>query len=313
MSLTKVSRNLLSTSIDDNGTGTAVTIDSSNRLGIGSSNPQGTLHISAGTSGDATLILEADTDNNNESDNPYMVFQQDGGLQISAIGHLGQDSTDENCLQIANSISNGNIEFLTGSTTGYANSARRMRINSSGDILIGTTSNTLYSASTGGGMHFNANGPTTIARTSNAACLILNKTNSGYGPIQQFRRNGSTVGDIQVTASSTSYNTSSDYRLKENVVPLTSATERLKQLRPLRFNFISDSITTVDGFLAHEVSEIVPEAITGQKDAVDADGNPEYQGIDQSKLVPLLVATIQEQDSRISSLEARIAALEVSE
>ena len=85
---------------------------------------------------------------------------------------------------------------------------------------------------------------------------------------------------------------------------MTDATTRLKQLKPKRFNFKSDETNTlVDGFLAHEVSGIVPEAITGEKDAVDSEGNPEYQGIDQSKLVPLLVKTIQELEARITTLE----------
>jgi hypothetical protein len=123
-----------------------------------------------------------------------------------------------------------------------------------------------------------------------------------------YNGNGSAIGSIQTSnataGTSVSFNTSSDYRLKENVVAMSGATERLKQLKPSRFNFIADADTTVDGFLAHEVQEIVPEAITGAKDAVDADGNPEYQGIDQSKLVPLLVATIQELEARIAALES---------
>jgi len=121
----------------------------------------------------------------------------------------------------------------------------------------------------------------------------------------QFTYNGTAqVGSITTNQSSTSYNTSSDYCLKENVVDLTGATDRLKQLNPSRFNFIADPDTTVDGFLAHEVQTIVPEAIHGTKDEVDADGNPVYQGIDQSKLVPLLVATIKELEARITALEA---------
>ena len=142
-----------------------------------------------------------------------------------------------------------------------------------------------------------------------------------------FKQNGTQVGVIEVGTSSTSYATSSDYRLKENVVGMSGATERLKQLKPSRFNFIADADTTVDGFLAHEVQDIVPEAISGTKDAMrdeeyevtpavlDDDGNvtteavmgtrsvPDYQGIDQSKLVPLLVATIQELEARITQLE----------
>jgi len=136
------------------------------------------------------------------------------------------------------------------------------------------------------------------------------------------------VGSVTVSTTSTAYNTSSDYRLKENVVAMSGATERLKQLKPSRFNFIADADTTVDGFLAHEVQDIVPEAVTGTKDAMrdeeyevtpsvlDDDGNvvteavmgtrsvPDYQGIDQSKLVPLLVATIQELEARIAALES---------
>jgi hypothetical protein len=136
-------------------------------------------------------------------------------------------------------------------------------------------------------------------------CMSLKSPiTTAYDMINIINGNGQ-VGTIQTNGSATSYNTSSDYRLKENVVTEWDATTRLKQLKPSRFNFIADADTTVDGFLAHEVQEIVPEAITGTKDAVDADGNPKYQGIDQSKLVPLLVKTIQEQQAIIESLTAR--------
>jgi hypothetical protein len=91
---------------------------------------------------------------------------------------------------------------------------------------------------------------------------------------------------------------------------MTGALDRVSQLKPSRFNFITDADKTVDGFLAHEVQEIVPEAITGEKDAVDEEGNPDYQGIDQSKLVPLLVAAIQELKADNDSLKARIETLE---
>jgi ABC-type transport system substrate-binding protein len=112
------------------------------------------------------------------------------------------------------------------------------------------------------------------------------------------------VGTISVTGSATAYNTSSDYRLKENVTADWDATTRLKQLNPVRFNFIAEPDTTVDGFLAHEVQDIVPEAISGTKDEVDDDGNAVMQGIDQSKLVPLLVKTIQELEARVAALES---------
>ena len=154
---------------------------------------------------------------------------------------------------------------------------------------------------------------------------------------------GTQIGSIACSTSATAYNTSSDYRLKKNVSYSFDATSRLKQLKPARFNFIADTDNTVDGFLAHEVSSIVPEAITGAKDATEsmanvvlnADGTrltddvtqekwiqgkadeiyasdttwvtsqtvPKYQQIDQSKIVPLLVKTIQELEARITALE----------
>jgi len=118
-----------------------------------------------------------------------------------------------------------------------------------------------------------------------------------------FRAGATDVGSIRSSATTTSYNTSSDYRLKENVVAMTGATDRLKQLKPSRFNFITDPDKTVDGFLAHEAQTVVPEAVHGTHNDVDDEGNPVYQGIDQSKLVPLLVATIKELEARITALE----------
>jgi len=148
---------------------------------------------------------------------------------------------------------------------------------------------------------------------------------SGYRALA-FERTvgGGEVGTIVANASTTSYNTSSDYRLKENVVPMTDSIDRLKELKPSRFNFIADADNTVDGFLAHEVSDYVPEAISGEKDAMTTEvlyvegdelpegknigdvkeaSAPDYQGIDQSKLVPLLVSALQEAITRIETLE----------
>ena len=122
---------------------------------------------------------------------------------------------------------------------------------------------------------------------------------------------GVTEAAASGAGSSVAYNTSSDYRLKENVVAISDGITRLKTLKPSRFNFKSDSSITLDGFLAHEVTA-VPEAITGTKDEVDSDNNPVYQGIDQSKLVPLLTAALQEAVTKIETLETKVAALEGS-
>jgi hypothetical protein len=117
--------------------------------------------------------------------------------------------------------------------------------------------------------------------------------------------NNTTVGSISHNGTSTAYNTSSDYRLKEDWQPMTGASERVLALKPVNFAWKVNG-SRVDGFLAHEAQEIVPEAVTGAKDNVDADGNPQYQGIDQSKLVPLLTAALQEALKRIEALEAQL-------
>ena len=164
--------------------------------------------------------------------------------------------------------------------------------------------------------------------------ILHSRTTTGTAGHIEFHNPNGLVGSVSTNGSTTSFNTSSDYRLKENVVTDWDATTRLKQLKPSRFNFIVDADKTVDGFLAHEAQEVVPECVTGLKDAMmdeeyevsaaveatyDEDGNeltaavdavmatrsvPDYQGIDQSKLVPLLVKTIQELEARITALEA---------
>ena len=119
----------------------------------------------------------------------------------------------------------------------------------------------------------------------------------------QFVNPNGRVGTISTSGTSTSYNTSSDYRLKENIKPIENILERFKKLKPCSFNFLTDKKMIVDGFLAHEVQEVIPEAVTGVKDEMDEDGTPKYQGIDQAKLVPLLVASVQEILKRLEALE----------
>ncbi len=172
-------------------------------------------------------------------------------------------------------------------------------------LLWKTTSSPIENAVDG--IQFTSLGRLNIGNSGN--CLVLNR-HSSTGTIVGIRYNQSNVGSIVVTQSATGYNTSSDYRLKENVVALTDGKTRLNQLRVNRFNFIVDPTTTVDGFMAHEVADVVPEAITGTKDEVDSAGNPVYQGIDQAKLVPLLTAALQEAFAEIAALTTRIETLE---
>jgi len=184
----------------------------------------------------------------------------------------------------------GRLVFST-TADGASSPTERMRITSNGSVII--------------------DGDTTPdGEKFYVAAGIVGTNRNSDGQSYRFYRSNVQVGSIGVTTTSTIFNTSSDYRLKENVVALTGAVDRLNQLQVHRFNFIADPDTTVDGFLAHEAQAVVPECVTGTKDEVDDKGNPVYQGIDQSKLVPLLTAALQEALAKIETLEARITALE---
>jgi hypothetical protein len=185
-----------------------------------------------------------------------------------------------------------------------------MRIANQGDIYIHTTTGIPGTGNTNVGAQFEraADGTTLFVSRANSPVLYLNRNSDAS--LVHFNRSGGTVGYIHVSSTHTTYSTNSDYRLKENVTAVTDGITRLQQLKPSRFNFIADPGKTVDGFIAHEVQTVVPEAITGTKDEVNDKGDPVYQGIDQSKLVPLLTAALQEAIGEIESLKARVAALE---
>ena len=133
--------------------------------------------------------------------------------------------------------------------------------------------------------------------------LFQSQSGNGNFDFHRYYNSSGYVGRIRWSSGSLSFENLSDYRAKENVVDMPSATNRLKQLKPKKYNLIND-VVTLDGFLAHEVSSVCPEAVGGEKDAVDEDGNPDMQMMDNSKLIPLLVKTIQELEARITALEA---------
>jgi hypothetical protein len=184
------------------------------------------------------------------------------------------------------------IDFRIGGTD-------KAHFDSSGNFYVGSIS-APWTATSGINARLGATFPITA---TNAGIVCIFNRNTDDGTLVECKRSGSVVGSIGVTASGTSFNTSSDYRLKENVEYTFDATTELKKLKPCKFNFIGTS-ETIEGFVAHELSEVVPLAVTGTKDAVDDNGDAIYQGIDQSKLVPLLVKTIQELEARITALES---------
>jgi len=273
----------------------AMYIDSNGRVGIGTASPSATLDVS-----DSTLSTTRTTSGS---------YHLTGYQYATGFAYL---------------LTNGQFEIGTSGphvNILKTNNTERLRITTAGDLLVGTTS-------TGGGR--------CVIETTSTNQLVLSNKDTGADAqyAAYFLRNNSIVGSIQTSNTSSSFVTSSDYRLKENVTDVTNGITRVKQLEPKRFNFIADPDKTVDGFLAHEAQAVVPEAVTGTQDAMrdeeyevtpavlDENGNevtpavmgtrsvPDYQGIDQSKLVPLLTAALKESIAKIEALEARVTALE---
>ena len=276
--------------IVSNANATAMTIDSAENIGIGTASPATLLHLEANV---AKLRVE-------ETSGSY--------VELEAGGSTGYVSTK----------ASHPLVFKPGGT-------ERARVETSGGLLVGRTTSA-WDSTTGLALNQGNSGENYVI--NNGVCMYFNRAGTEGKTIRFYKQAGTEVGSITTYGASTLYTTSSDYRLKENVDYDWDATTRLKQLKPARFNFISDNTNTlVDGFIAHEVSSVVPEAITGTKDAMEdeeyevtpavMDGDtvvteavmgtrsvPDMQGIDQSKLVPLLVKTIQELEARITALEA---------
>tara|TARA_A100001035_G_scaffold279983_1_gene283373 strand:- start:8 stop:901 length:894 start_codon:yes stop_codon:yes gene_type:complete len=295
MALTKISRGLLNTGVSDSSDATAITIDSSENVGIATTSPGGILDIKKSYSGNTLLSrLWNSEDTNSASNAEFRIVSGNAATPILTFGDSGA---------VRHSISVDSSDNLLFKHTG---STERMRITSGGDIGVNmTTPNAKFAVTAGSGgyasyMHF----------PNGSYGMGMNCTSSGVNVFHYYFSNSTYVGQVYTTGSATIWSSASDYRLKENVVTDWDATTRLQQLKPSRFNFIADPDTTWDGFLAHEVSDIVPEATIGEKDEVDEDGNPKYQSMDNSKLVPLLVKALQESNAKIEALETRIETLE---
>ena len=295
-----VSGAFTSQGIDDNADATAITIDSSERVNIGTGTPPTT---------DSVLTVQKSS-----AANEFNVISSPSHASVVNLG----DTDDYNICRIKSDNSDNSLQFQT-------NNSERMRMTSAGTIGIGDTTPTAF--------------VDIACDTQQSHVLQLRNTNASTGGgkyIQFAKANGDFTGSVTQSSdlNTVAFNTTSDYRLKENISYDFDATSRLKQLKPARFNWISDeNNTTIDGFIAHEVSGIVPEAISGEKDGTEDIGTIKdekgkvlrtnvleitkqdgetwtktgtknaYQGIDQSKLVPLLVKTIQELEARITALE----------
>jgi hypothetical protein len=215
------------------------------------------------------------------------------------------NGTTAQSYDIGRSTTNGLLYFYGGQTgfTGYVWSGvdgERMRIDSSGNLLVATTTQLSSGRIC---VDFNQSTHQAITlRNTNAGnggnyILFLNSSNNQSGLI------------TQTGATTVAYTTSSDYRLKENIVPMVGALDKVLQLKPVTYTWKQDG-SNGQGFIAHELQEVVPDCVVGDKDAVNDEGNPVYQGVDTSFLVATLTAAIQEQQTIINDLTARITALE---
>lgn len=293
-----VSGAFTSQGIDDNADATAITITSAEEIGIGTSSP-------TSSSGGKLLAIETSAD-----EHTNVVFNtanvgKSGILEGRRTGRSGVERFAQ--INLQNNADKGELRFYTAPSG--SDISERLRLDSDGNLLLNTTS------STGFKMDINANGGSALFTqnigSGTIGVLTRPSGNHNYIGMRFDNSSASIVGTISVGTGSTSYNTTSDHRVKENVEDMTGAIDRLKQLSPKRFNFIADDTNTlVDGFLAHEAQSVVAEAVTGTHNEVDDDGNAVMQGIDQAKLVPLLTGALKEAIAKIEALETKVTALE---
>ena len=288
MALTKVGKEGI-TGISNSSDATAITIDSSEKVGIGETTPLGTLHVRTSDASLSSVNANADD----------LILENNGNCGMSICSSTSGE---------------GNINFIDSGDSNigriqYTHSDNKMgfRVNDTATFFVEGDRITVRTAPAAG-----VNGVDLRASDSSGGRIRIAASGTGGYHVMQFFNTNGQVGSIGTSGTSTSFNTSSDHRLKENVTDMTGAIDRVKALAPKRFNFIADADTTVDGFLAHEAQAVVPEAVTGTKDEVDEDGNAVMQGIDQSKLVPLLTGALREAIAEIETLKTKVAALEGS-
>ena len=221
----------------------------------------------------------------------YSVF--DNGTFTGFIGSgssLGTGTGSDFAIRSSNAIA-----FLSGGAT------ERARIDSSGNLLVGTTVTNPIVSGVVGLKYFTSVGVLQVNGNGTGSLEVGRFTSTGA--MATFYYNGSAVGNISTNGTTTAYNTSSDYRLKENVQLMVGALAKVSQLKPCTYTWKSNG-SAGEGFIAHELAEVCPDAVHGDKDAVDEDGNPVYQGIDTSFLVATLTAAIQELNAKFEAYKA---------
>ena len=192
-----------------------------------------------------------------------------------------------------------NINSLTSNPITFTiDTTERARIDASGNLLVGKTA----SSTTVAGSQVQPDGTHSAVKSDGNPGFFYNTTTAISGTIALFRSNGVTVGSISQDGTNTAYNNSSDYRLKESVQPLTGGLARVNALKPSIYKWKTNG-KVGEGFLAHELAEVVPFAVTGEKDAVTKDGEIEPQQVDLSKVVPILVAAIKELSAEVNALK----------
>jgi hypothetical protein len=286
------------------GTGagtTAVTMDASQNatfagnVGIGTSSATSKLHIAASGDVSGKVVNSATTGsavfnvtNNSNALAQLMIY----GSAQGAYGALGSGESAiyaTTSLTLMSDTGSGVIKFATGGNT------ERARIDSSGNLLVGTTS--VYD-----------NSRFTLETSSAQPNGIAVKTFGNNNALAFWRNSTTYAGAITLSGSGTAYTSASDYRLKENVQPMTGALAKVAALKPCTYTWKADG-SDGEGFIAHELQEVVPECVTGEKDAVDEEGNIKPQGIDTSFLVATLTAAIQELKAELDATKAEVAAL----
>ena len=272
------------------------TVDSSGNMGIGTSSP--------------TAKLDVNTSINLTAQN-YLNVAYDAGGGLGWVGgyNTTYSSGVKNVVTGALSATfygSSGIQFYTNASAAAGTAAtERARIDSSGNLLVGTTTNSFSSTNYGIVLNPNSESFWVANTASNLIAFNINTNNN----IFKFFRSGTQVGAVSVTTTNTTYATSSDYRLKNTIAPMTGALAKVAALKPVTYKWNVDD-SDGEGFIAHELAEVIPQAVVGEKDGINEDGTPKYQGIDTSFLVATLTAAIQEQQAIIQQLTARIEALE---